>query len=409
MSERFRLAGSPSSASSIPALLRPAPAEAGSGNPAKGQSLFVVEGLRRVPCGPGRGRPHRARSGPHGGQGLLLRDRGGHLEPLAHDERQDEGVSARAADLQDDELARPPRVPLLPELLRRARRPQGRQGPLRPEALHPVPPARKGGGSAGPRLDALPRGTSPLRIAQDLWNHGPAMVPAIRRLGLDIPKFNGSEIIDLFAYLRSQGQRQAAHEFRSAGDPGRGKRLFREKGCSRCHAVFGEGAGIGPDLGSAELRGSVTQLAGRMWNHWPAMAEAMGALGMAPPTFKGEDVADLFAFLFVSRYESAARRSRARPDDLPAEGLRRLPWPGGRGRHRPLAERQHRRVQGADHAADVEPRSRRCATRWELTRSRGPASKRRSSPRCRPSLPTAGRAEPAPRGALTKQRGGGPR
>src|SRR5450830_1360551 len=159
------------------------------------------------------------------------------------------------------------------------------------------------GGSTGPRLDQLPRGTSPLRIAQDLWNHGPAMVPAIRRLGLDIPKFNGSEIIDLFAYLRSQGQRQAAREFRSAGDPKRGRRLFREKGCSRCHAVLGEGAGIGPDLGSAELRGSVTQLAGRMWNHWPAMAEAMGALGMAPPTFKGEDLADVFAYLFVSRYE----------------------------------------------------------------------------------------------------------
>ena len=55
--------------------------------------------------------------------------------------------------------------------------------------------------------------------------------------------------------------------------------------------------------GATELRGSVTQLAGRMWNHWPAMSEAMGALGMAPPTFKGEDVADVFAFLFISRYE----------------------------------------------------------------------------------------------------------
>ncbi|MFI5182502.1 MAG: c-type cytochrome [Thermoanaerobaculia bacterium] len=166
------------------------------------------------------------------------------------------------------------------------------------------------GGAAGPRLDTLPRGSSPLRIAQDLWNHGPAMVPAIRRQGLDIPKFNGSEIIDLFAYLRSQGQqRQAAREFRSAGDPGRGKRLFREKGCSRCHSVLGGGAEIGPDLGKAELRGSVTQLAGRMWNHWPAMVEAMSALGMSPPIFKGEDVADVFAYLFVSRYDG-------RPGDL---------------------------------------------------------------------------------------------
>jgi mono/diheme cytochrome c family protein len=166
------------------------------------------------------------------------------------------------------------------------------------------------GGVSGPRLDTLPRGTSPLRIARDLWNHGPAMVPAIRRMGLDIPKFNGSEIIDLFSYLRNQGQRSAAREFRSAGDPVRGGRLFTAKGCARCHAVLeGGGGGIGPDLGQAELRGSVTQLAGRMWNHWPAMAEAMGALGMASPTFKGEEVADVFAYLFITRYEG-------RPGDL---------------------------------------------------------------------------------------------
>jgi mono/diheme cytochrome c family protein len=165
----------------------------------------------------------------------------------------------------------------------------------------------KQGGVSGPRLDTFPRGSSPLRIAQDLWNHGPVMVPAIRRRGLDIPTFNGSEIIDLFAYLRIQGQqRQAAREFRSAGDPGRGKSLFREKGCSRCHSVLDGGPSIGPDLGKGDLRGSVTQLAGRMWNHWPAMVEAMGALGMSPPTFKGEDVADVFAYLFVSRYDGRA-------------------------------------------------------------------------------------------------------
>ena len=162
------------------------------------------------------------------------------------------------------------------------------------------------GGSTGPRLDALPRGTSPLRIAQDLWNHGPTMVKAIRRMGLDVPKFEGNEIIDLFAYLRSHGQRQAARDFRSAGDPASGKRLFVAKGCSRCHAVLGKGSDIGPDLGRAETRGSVTQLAGRMWNHWSAMSEAMGALGMAPPVFKGEELADVFSYVFITRYEGRA-------------------------------------------------------------------------------------------------------
>ena len=159
------------------------------------------------------------------------------------------------------------------------------------------------GGTAGPPLDRLSRGTAPLRIAQDLWNHGPVMVPAIRRMGMDVPKFEGSEIVDLFGYLRSQGQREAAREFRSAGDPKRGRALFTTKTCARCHAIFGRGTSIGPDLGKAELRGSVTQLAGRMWNHWPAMSEAMGTLGMAPPTFHEEEMADLFAYLFLSRYD----------------------------------------------------------------------------------------------------------
>ena len=159
------------------------------------------------------------------------------------------------------------------------------------------------GGTAGPRLDRLPRGTPPLSIARDLWNHGPVMVPAIRRVGLDVPKFEGSEIVDLFAYLRGQGARRAAREFRSSGDPERGRVLFTSKGCSHCHALFGASRSIGPDLGRAELRGSVTQLAGRMWNHWPAMSEAMESLGMSPPAFQEDEMADLFAYLFLSRYD----------------------------------------------------------------------------------------------------------
>jgi mono/diheme cytochrome c family protein len=124
------------------------------------------------------------------------------------------------------------------------------------------------GGRTGPRLDTLVRGTAPLQIAQDLWNHGPKMIAAMHARGLQLPTFKDKEIIDLFAYLRSQGKRQAAREFKSAGNAEKGKRVFAEKGCQRCHGLPGRNAGIAPDLGTSELRGSVTQLAGRMWNHW---------------------------------------------------------------------------------------------------------------------------------------------
>jgi mono/diheme cytochrome c family protein len=159
------------------------------------------------------------------------------------------------------------------------------------------------GGDSAPPLDTLPRTVSPLRIAQDLWNHGSTMVTAMQMQDLDVPTFEGNEIIDLVAYLRSHGQRRATREFQSSGDPERGELFFTSKGCSRCHTVFGHESTVGPDLGSAELRGSVTQIAGRMWNHWPDMSRAMANLGMERPEFSADELADLFAYLFIARYE----------------------------------------------------------------------------------------------------------
>lgn len=163
----------------------------------------------------------------------------------------------------------------------------------------------KEGGRTGPRLDAFPRGTPPLQIAQDLWNHGPAMTATMKARNLELPTFRGNEIVDLFAYLRGQGQRRAARAFTSAGDPEKGKQAFIDKGCARCHSLLGRGGAVGPDLGHAELRGSVTQLAGRMWNHWPEMSGAMQSMGIRTPQFRGEELADVFAYLFVLRYDAA--------------------------------------------------------------------------------------------------------
>lgn len=160
------------------------------------------------------------------------------------------------------------------------------------------------GGTSAPPLDRIPRGTPPLQLARDLWNHGPVMVPLMRSKGLDVPSFNQNEILNLFAFLRSQGPRQKTPDFRSAGDPIKGKTLFTAKGCAQCHAFYGKGgAGMGPDLGSADLQGGVTVLAGRMWNHWRGMTTAMQSLGMATPTFQGQEMADLFAYIFVTRYD----------------------------------------------------------------------------------------------------------
>lgn len=162
------------------------------------------------------------------------------------------------------------------------------------------------GGASGPPLDRIPRGASPLRIAAALWNHGPAMIAAIEEAGLEVPVFEGSEIIDLFAFVRSQGDRQSALRFQSSGDPARGAEAFAAKGCDACHGIFADGEGIGPDLGRMELRGSVTQIAGRMWNHWPEMARSMAEAGMSVPVFAEDELLDLFAHVYTARYQGEA-------------------------------------------------------------------------------------------------------
>ena len=47
----------------------------------------------------------------------------------------------------------------------------------------------------------------------------------------------------------------------------------------------------------------MTQIAGRMWNHWPNMARTMERAGMTVPKFEQDDLLDLLAYIFIARYE----------------------------------------------------------------------------------------------------------
>ncbi|HBF12301.1 MAG TPA: hypothetical protein DDW49_02765, partial [Deltaproteobacteria bacterium] len=69
------------------------------------------------------------------------------------------------------------------------------------------------------------------------------------------------------------------------GDAKKGWQSFFTKGCIKCHAVWGEGSRIGPNLGSTPSRHlTEAQIAAAMWNHAPTMWEKMSAKGI---DFKG--------------------------------------------------------------------------------------------------------------------------
>jgi len=81
-----------------------------------------------------------------------------------------------------------------------------------------------------------------------------------------------------------------------------GWRVFHTKRCAECHAIWGQGGRVGPDLGrTASKQQSGAQLAGVMWNHIPKMLGRMEQTGRPPTTLTHDEMDDLFALLFFAR------------------------------------------------------------------------------------------------------------
>jgi mono/diheme cytochrome c family protein len=159
------------------------------------------------------------------------------------------------------------------------------------------------GGSVGPALDALKKSDSPVLVAAAMWNHGPQMADTMKAKGIPRPAFAAREMVDLIAYLVEAAKDPGGDTAQLVpGTPGRGEKLFVERRCATCHAVSGKGGKVGPDLGRAGHDASLTGFAARMWNHGPVMWAKMKQRGIEPPTLGGQDMADILAYLYASRY-----------------------------------------------------------------------------------------------------------
>jgi cytochrome c2 len=155
----------------------------------------------------------------------------------------------------------------------------------------------------GPNLDFLRQFGSPILIAADLWNHGPAMAEAMRAKGIVRPTFRDAELRDLIAYLKAASQSHPEGPlYVLPGRADEGQLLFRDKGCILCHSVGGEGGRVGPDLAERGLHWSLTQFAAAMWNKAPAMMKEMKARAISVPRLQAREMADLVAYLYAVRY-----------------------------------------------------------------------------------------------------------
>lgn len=147
------------------------------------------------------------------------------------------------------------------------------------------------GGKVGPDLSRVPSSGDSLELAAAMWSHGPLMWDRMSLHQIKMPRFEGQEMEDLFAYLSITA---------SLDEPGNveaGLQVFQAKRCSDCHPIAGKGPRVGPDLANVASNRNGVGWTAAMWNHAPRMFKAFSAKGIPFPRFKDSQMADLRAYV----------------------------------------------------------------------------------------------------------------
>ncbi len=161
------------------------------------------------------------------------------------------------------------------------------------------------GGEIAPDFSELGEYSSPVFMAQAMWNHGPKMFEKMKEKNMKFPEITGSNINDISAYIRqASGVRTELRM--SPGNPVNGKKLFKEKGCVNCHNVNGGKVKDAPNLSELKFNKSVTEIAAQMWSHSPNMLDFMNENNIKYPQFNGNEMADLISYLYFTGFEDKA-------------------------------------------------------------------------------------------------------
>lgn len=103
------------------------------------------------------------------------------------------------------------------------------------------------------------------------------------------------------------------------GDAARGEQVFASKQCAHCHRP-GEPKGIGPRLAELRRPQGAYALAGRFWNHAPAMFTALKHEGLAWPVIDEGEMLHLMAYLQADAARDATPEPRRGQLVLVAKG-----------------------------------------------------------------------------------------
>ena len=144
----------------------------------------------------------------------------------------------------------------------------------------------------------------------------------------------------------------------SPGDPTHGQALFASKQCVRCHRPRPQ-AGLGPPLDVLRRPQGAYELAGRLWNHAPAMFTVLKLEGLEWPRIDAAEMADLMAYLQADASLDPA------PD--PAKGQMILIGKGCLKCHTWKGEGAHVGPDLSERRASFTPAATWAATMWAHT------------------------------------------
>jgi cytochrome c2 len=166
------------------------------------------------------------------------------------------------------------------------------------------------GGDIGPDLAESYFDGTFLDLASVFWNHVPDMIVEYKRVNLTWPQFTDDDVTHLISYL---------YYLRYLGAPGsaeKGRGHLQSKGCFSCHNVGGEeGGDQGPELDRLKRYASPIYVIQAIWNHGPEMQDMMNDMGIARPTFTGEEIDDIGAYIRAVSVSTMRERIYLSPGD----------------------------------------------------------------------------------------------
>jgi len=159
-----------------------------------------------------------------------------------------------------------------------------------------------------PSLDRFKQYVSPIFFTTAMWNAMKNMNQAMRAQHRQIgrrPLFRENDVADILSYIKAAGivKEEYNRVYITPGNPNTGRALFVEKKCVQCHTTGRPGERGKYSVRAQDLMGSLTQIAGTIWNHGRKMWTQVEESDLAILEVTEEEMSDLIAYLYFLQYE----------------------------------------------------------------------------------------------------------